>query len=392
MMMMEKVILVRYEEIFLKRSNRNVFENRLIKNIRQRLESLGNIKVTCSQSRIYIEIPDEDFDLVEAVERLKKVFGIASLSIVHKVPTDYEIIKTSAVSMVADLLSRHNYKTFKVESKRADKSFPLNSPQLSADLGAHILRNFPRLKVDVHNPDFVFYIEVRESTYLYSEIIPAAKGLPTGTGGRATLLLSGGIDSPVAGWMIAKRGVEVDAVYFHSPPYTSERAREKVIRLSEILSEWTMGMRLYVVPFTEIQMAIHQKCPQEYLTIIMRRYMMKIAERIARNDGSLALITGEAIGQVASQTMESLLVTNSAVSLPVYRPLIGMDKNEVVSIARHIGTYDISILPYEDCCTLFVARHPTTRPSLERTLDYESVLDEEQLISKALEQVETIIV
>lgn len=391
-MMMEKVILVRYEEIFLKRSNRNVFENRLIKNIKQRLENLGNIRVTCSQSRIYIEIPDEDFDLVEAVERLKKVFGIASLSIVHKVPTDYEIIKTSAVSMVADLLSRYNYKTFKVESKRADKSFPMNSPQISADLGAHILRNFPRLKVDVHNPDFVFYIEVRESTYLYSEIIPAAKGLPTGTGGRATLLLSGGIDSPVAGWMIAKRGVEVDAVYFHSPPYTSDRAREKVIRLSEILSEWTMGMRLYVVPFTEIQMAIHQKCPQEYLTIIMRRYMMKIAERIARNDGSLALITGEAIGQVASQTMESLLVTNSAVSLPVYRPLIGMDKNEVVNIARHIGTYETSILPYEDCCTLFVARHPATRPSLERTLDYESVLDEEQLITKALEQVETIIV
>jgi len=392
MMMMEKVILVRYEEIFLKRSNRNVFENRLIKNIKQRLENLGNIRVTCSQSRIYIEIPDEDFDLVEAVERLKKVFGIASLSIVHKVPTDYEIIKTSAVSMVADLLSRYNYKTFKVESKRADKSFPMNSPQISADLGAHILRNFPRLKVDVHNPDFVFYIEVRESTYLYSEIIPAAKGLPTGTGGRATLLLSGGIDSPVAGWMIAKRGVEVDAVYFHSPPYTSDRAREKVIRLSEILSEWTMGMRLYVVPFTEIQMAIHQKCPQEYLTIIMRRYMMKIAERIARNDGSLALITGEAIGQVASQTMESLLVTNSAVSLPVYRPLIGMDKNEVVNIARHIGTYETSILPYEDCCTLFVARHPATRPSLEKTLDYESVLDEEQLITKALEQVETIIV
>ncbi|HOL83870.1 MAG TPA: THUMP domain-containing protein, partial [Thermoclostridium caenicola] len=205
--MMEKVILVRYEEIFLKRSNRNLFENRLIRNIRQRLESLGNIRVTCSQSRIYIEIPDEDFDLVEAVERLKKVFGIASLSIVHKVPTDYEIIKTSAVSIVADLLSRYHYRTFKVESKRADKSFPLNSPQLSADLGAHILRNFPRLKVDVRNPDFVFYIEVRESTYLYSEIIPAAKGLPTGTGGRATLLLSGGIDSPVAGWMIAKRGV-----------------------------------------------------------------------------------------------------------------------------------------------------------------------------------------
>ena len=390
--MSEKVILVRYEEIFLKRSNRNVFENRLVKNIKQRLDNLGNIRVTRSQSRIYVESIDEDFDLVEAVDRLKKVFGIASVSIVHRIPTDYEVIKASAVGIVADLLSRYDYKTFKVETKRADKSFPLNSPQISADLGAQILKNFPRLRVDVRNPDFVFYVEVREYTYLYSEIIPSAKGLPTGTGGRATLLLSGGIDSPVAGWMIAKRGVEVDAVYFHSPPYTSERAREKVIRLSEILSEWTMGMRLYVVPFTEIQMAIHQKCPVEYLTIIMRRYMMKIAERIAHNDGSLALITGEAIGQVASQTMESLLVTDSAVNLPVYRPLIGMDKNEVVNLARHIGSYDTSILPYEDCCTLFVARHPATRPSLEKTLDYESVLDEEQMIAKALEQAETVII
>jgi len=326
------------------------------------------------------------------VERLKKVFGIASMSIVHRVPTDFEIIKASAVGIVADLLSRYNYKTFKVETKRADKSFPLSSPQVSAEVGAHILRNFPRLKVDVHNPDFVFYVEIRESTYLYSEIIPAAKGLPTGTAGRATLLLSGGIDSPVAGWMIAKRGAELDAVYFHSPPYTSERAKEKVVRLSEILSEWTMGIRLYVVPFTEIQMAIHQKCPEEYLTIIMRRYMMKIAERIAHNNGALALVTGEAIGQVASQTMESLLVTNSAVTLPVYSPLIGMDKNEVVNIARHIGTYETSILPYEDCCTLFVARHPTTRPSLEKTLEYESVLDDEQMIAKALDQVETIII
>lgn len=390
--MADKLILVRYEEIFLKRSNRNVFENRLIKNIRQRLENMGEVHVTCSQSRIYVESPDDDFDLAEAVERLKKVFGIASMSIVHRVPTDFEIIKASAVGIVADLLSRYNHKTFKVETKRADKSFPLSSPQVSAEVGAHILRNFPRLKVDVHNPDFVFYVEIRESTYLYSEIIPAAKGLPTGTAGRATLLLSGGIDSPVAGWMIAKRGAELDAVYFHSPPYTSERAKEKVVRLSKILSEWTMGIRLYVVPFTEIQMAIHQKCPEEYLTIIMRRYMMKIAERIAHNNGALALVTGEAIGQVASQTMESLLVTNSAVTLPVYRPLIGMDKNEVVNIARHIGTYETSILPYEDCCTLFVARHPTTRPSLEKTLEYESVLDEEQMIAKALDQVETIII
>ena len=242
----------------------------------------------------------------------------------------------------------------------------------------------------MHNPDFIFYVEVRESTYLYSEIIHGAKGLPTGTGGKATLLLSGGIDSPVAGWMIAKRGVELDAVYFHSYPYTSERARDKVVRLAEILSEYCMGLNLHVVPFTDIQLEINQKCPQEYLTIIMRRYMMKIAERIAQKNGSLGLITGEAIGQVASQTLESILVTDDAVNLPVYRPLAGLDKNEVVEIAKRINTYETSILPYEDCCTLFVAKHPVTRPSLDKTIEYEKVLDEERLIEEAVENTEIV--
>ena len=389
---MEKVILVRYEEIFLKGQNKNIFESKLIKNIKKKLENLAVIKVTKSQSRIYIESRDADFDAEEAAERLKKVFGIASISMVEKVESDYEIIKEAAFIHVKNLLSTKPYKTFKVEAKRGDKTFFMNSPQICADLGGHILNHFPELKVDVHHPDFIFYVEVRESTYLYSEILPMAKGLPTGTGGTATLLLSGGIDSPAAGWMVAKRGVELEAVYFHSPPYTSERARDKVVKLAQILSDWCMGIKLHIVPFTEIQLAINEKCPQDYLTIIMRRYMMKIAERIAEKSGSLGLVTGEAIGQVASQTMESMLVTNAAVKLPVYRPLVGMDKNEVIEIARRIETFDTSILPYEDCCTIFVAKHPVTRPSLSNTLSYEEVLEEEALIEAALAGTEVVTV
>lgn len=388
---MEKIILVRYEEIFLKGLNRNLFENRLMKNIRQRLSSLGNVKVVRSQSRIYIESHDPEFDETEAISRLKKIFGVASVSLVAKVATDYETIKEAAIALVGDLLKRNPYHTFKVEAKRGDKHFPMNSPQICADLGGVLLNSFSNLKVNVHTPDFILYVEVRENTYLYSEIIPAAKGLPTGTGGLGTLLLSGGIDSPVAGWMVAKRGVELEAVYFHSYPYTSERAQDKVVKLAEILSGWCMGVKLHIVPFTEIQLAINEKCPQDYLTIIMRRYMMKIAQRIAEKSGSLGLITGEAIGQVASQTMESMLVTNDATTIPVYRPLIGMDKNEVIEIARKIGTFETSILPYEDCCTVFVARHPVTKPSLRKTKTYEQVLNEEELIEAALAKTEMII-
>ncbi len=387
---MENIILIRYEEIFLKGLNKNIFENRLVDNIKRKLSNMGSIRVRKSQSRIYVESGNSDFDVEEAIIRLRKIFGIASVSPVVKVPSDYEVIKDTAIKVVGDLLEKNSYETFKVEARRGDKNFPLNSPQICAEIGAHVLRNFPRLKVNVHDPDFILYIEVREETYLYSQIIPGARGLPTGTGGRATLLLSGGIDSPVAGWMIAKRGVDMEAVYFHSYPYTSDRARDKVIKLAEKISEWSMGIRLHIVPFTEIQLEINQKCPHEYLTIIMRRYMMKIAQRIAEKNGSLALVTGEAIGQVASQTMESMLVTNHAVSLPVYRPLIGMDKNEVIEIARKIDTFDTSILPYEDCCTVFVAKHPVTKPSLSKTLEYEKVLDEERLINEALSNTETL--
>jgi len=387
---MENIILVKYEEIFLKGLNKNIFENRLISNIKRKIGDLTDFNVFKSQSRIYIEPRSGGFDMEEAIIRLSKIFGIASVSPAAKVPSDYEKIKEASLKVTEDLLEKRPFKTFKVEAKRGDKSFPLNSPQICADIGAHLLKNFPGLKVNVHEPDFILYIEVRENTYLYSRIIPGAKGLPTGTGGKATLLLSGGIDSPVAGWMIAKRGVEIEAVYFHSYPYTSDRAKDKVIKLAEKIAEWSMGVTLHIVPFTEIQLEINEKCPHEYLTIIMRRYMMKIAEKIAEKSGSLALVTGEAIGQVASQTMESMLVTNNAVTLPVYRPLIGMDKNEVIDIARKIDTYETSILPYEDCCTVFVAKHPVTRPSLSKTIDYEKVLDEGYLIGKALQETETI--
>lgn len=385
---MDTIILVRYEEIFLKGLNKPVFESKLMKNMKRVLNGLGPVKVSKAQSRIYVEPEQENYPVDEAMKRLVKVFGIASVSPVKKVQTEKDLIFNQSVEIVRQILNKYRHRTFKVEAKRADKKFPLNSMDIARELGGLILEKIPDLKVDVHKPDFVLHVEVREFTYIYSEIIPAVKGLPVGSNGRATLLLSGGIDSPVAGWMVAKRGVQLEAVHFYSYPYTSERAKDKVIRLVKILSAFTLGIRLHIVPFTEIQLEINQKCPQEYLTIIMRRFMMKIAERIAQQNGSLGLITGEAIGQVASQTMESLLVTNSAVTMPVYRPCIGMDKSEVVEISRKIDTYETSILPYEDCCTVFVAKHPVTKPQLEKTLECESVLDADALVQRALDDTE----
>jgi thiamine biosynthesis protein ThiI len=365
-MKMEKIILVRYEEIFLKGLNRPAFEGRLIKNIKQILTGLGPVNVSKAQNRIYVAPESESFDIDEAIHRLTKVFGIASVSPALKIETDKQLIFDKATYIAKDILKRIQYKTFKIVTRRADKTFPMTSMDVSRELGAIVLREIPQLKVDVINPDFVLYVEIREFTYIYSEIIPGVKGLPVGTNGRATLLLSGGIDSPVAGWMIAKRGVSIEAVHFYSYPYTSERAKDKVISLCKTLSLYTLGIKLHIVPFTEIQCEINEKCPNEYLTIIMRRYMMRIAEKIAVKSGSLGLVTGEAIGQVASQTMESLAVTDSVVRMPVYRPLIGMDKSEVVSVSKRIETYDTSILPYEDCCTVFVAKHPATKPTIEK--------------------------
>ncbi|HHV29673.1 MAG TPA: tRNA 4-thiouridine(8) synthase ThiI [Clostridium sp.] len=387
---MKKVILVRYGEILLKGLNRPVFENKLINNIKRAIHKLGKVSIIKSQARIYIEPEEENYDFDEALSLLSKVFGIVSVSPVWKIDSSFESIKEYSLRMVKDLIKREGYKTFKVETKRGNKRFPMDSPEISRELGGHILSNVPELSVDVKKPDFILYVEVREFTYIYSEIIPAVCGMPIGSNGKSMLLLSGGIDSPVAGWMIAKRGVEIEAVHFYSYPYTSERAKEKVIELAKILASYCYKINLHIVPFTDIQLEINEKCPHEELTIIMRRVMMQIAEMIAKKTGALALVTGESVGQVASQTIESLAVTNAVVSLPVFRPLIGMDKNEVIDIARKIGTFETSILPYEDCCTVFVAKHPSTKPKLDKILLSESKLDIEELINKAVENTEVL--
>jgi thiamine biosynthesis protein ThiI len=381
---MKKIILVRYGEIILKGLNRPIFEEKLMSNIKRNLYGLGKIDVIRSQGRIYIEPQEEGYEFDSAMERVRNVFGVVSVSPVWKIKTDFEEIKENSLIFVNELLERKQHSTFKVETKRGNKKFPMESPEICRELGAHILENIPSLKVDVNNPSFILFVEVREYTYIYSEIINAHGGLPLGTNGKAALLLSGGIDSPVAGWMMAKRGVEIEAVHFYSYPYTSERAKEKVIELSRILAGYCFQINLHIVPFTEIQLEINEKCPHDQNTIIMRRVMMMISERIAQSTGALSLITGESMGQVASQTMQSLAVTNAVVSMPVFRPLIGMDKNEVIEIARKIGTFETSILPYEDCCTVFVAKHPKTRPQLDKIIQSESVLDLEELINRAV--------
>jgi len=388
---MKKIILVRYGEIILKGLNRPVFEDKLIGNIKSAIIKAGDAKVTKSQGRIYIEPQVEDYDFDYALQKVTRIFGVVSVSPVYKIDTDYDQIKATALKAASDLISRHGYKTFKLETKRGNKRFPMQSPEISADVGAYILKNIPGLSVDVNNPDFIIYLEVRESSYVYSEIIKAHGGMPIGSNGKALLLLSGGIDSPVAGCMMGKRGVEIEAIHFYSYPYTSERAKQKVIDLAQILSQYCGKLRLHVVPFTEIQLAINDNCPEEQLTIIMRRIMMRIAEIIARKTSSMALITGESMGQVASQTMQSLYCTDAAVNMPVFRPLIGMDKVEVIDIARKIGTFDTSILPYEDCCTVFVAKHPQTKPKLEKIMQSEKAVDFEPMIEKAVAETEVIV-
>jgi len=406
---MNKVILVRYGEIILKGLNRPVFEEKLMSNIKKALYGLGKISVIRSQARIYIEPENEDYDFDEAVSKLTKVFGIVSVSIVWKIPSDFEEIKKYSHRMINQYINelskkagRYSARTisadipgsvlFKVEAKRGDKKFPMQSPEICAELGGFLLENIPALRVDVNSPDFILYVEVRESTYIYCDIIPAFGGLPVGTNGKAMLLLSGGIDSPVAGWMMAKRGMEIEAVHFYSYPYTSERARDKVISLAKILARYCHRIKLHIVPFTDIQLEINDKCPQEYLTIIMRRAMMMISEKIAEKSGAQALITGESLGQVASQTVQALAVTNTVVKMPVFRPLIGMDKNEVIDIARRIDTFDTSILPYEDCCTVFVAKHPKTRPQLKEVEEHESALRLEELMEIAVNNTETMVI
>ncbi len=388
---MKKIILVRYGEIILKGLNRPVFEDKLIGNIKNAVLKAGNAKIFKSQGRIYIEPQVEEYDFDFVLNKITKIFGVVSVSQVWKIDTDYEQIKATALIVAKELVANKGYKTFKLETKRGNKKFPMQSPEISADVGGYLLENIPGLSVDVKNPDFIVHLEVRESSYVYSEIIKAHGGMPIGSNGKAMLLLSGGIDSPVAGWMMGKRGVEIEAVHFYSYPYTSERAKQKVIDLAQKLSGYCGKLKLHIVPFTEIQLAINDNCPEDQLTIIMRRIMMKIAEIIARKTDAMALITGESMGQVASQTMQSLYCTDAAVNMPVFRPLIGMDKVEVVDIARKIDTFETSILPYEDCCTVFVAKHPQTKPKLEKILKSEGVVDFEPLIDKAVEGTEVIV-
>ena len=384
------IVLLKYGEIALKGLNRPVFEKRLVKNIKEAVAPLGEFSVRKSQSMVYVEPLSDDIDMEKALERLSKVFGIVNICPAVRCEKNMESIEKTTVEALSQMDLKG--KSFKVEAKREDKQFPMNSPQICKHMGGVILKNTEGLHVDVHNPDILVQIEIRNDAYIFTEKISGAGGMPVGTAGRATLLLSGGIDSPVAGSMISKRGVTLDAVHFHSHPYTSDRAKEKVLDLARIISAYTGPVRVHVVPFTDIQLDIIDKCPKEYLTIIMRRLMMQIAERLAKSRNSKALITGESIGQVASQTMESLAVTDNAVDMPVFRPCIGMDKEEIVTISKKIDSYETSILPFEDCCTIFVPKHPKTKPTLEEIVEAEKLLtDPEGMMQKAIEDTEVIV-
>lgn len=388
---MREIILARMGEIALKGLNRGRFEQRLIANLKRRLNRCGSFQVHQSQSRFWIEPQDETCDLDEALQIATSVFGLVSASRVSVYPAEVDQLLPAARSYMQQYLSEHpGALRFKVESKRGLKSFPMESPKISAHVGGYLLSQFPQLSVDVHEPDFVLYVEVREELYLYTDILPGVKGLPIGSSGKGMLLLSGGIDSPVAGYCMASRGMELEAVYFHTYPYTSDRARQKVVDLAELLTDYCGRMKLHIVDFTEIQLAIRDHCPQDMMTIVMRRIMMRIAEGLAKRSGARCLITGESLGQVASQTLEALCTTDTVVGMPVFRPLIGMDKDDTVRLARKIGTFETSILPYEDCCTVFVARHPRTRPSLQAAERAESKLDIESYVEMGLNRIETL--
>ena len=386
--------LLKYGEIGIKGKNRHLFEDALVRQVRYALKDVdGQFDVHKSQARIYVDC-EGDYDYDETVEHLKKVFGLVGICpVVRMEDKGFEELKKDVVAYMDEMYPDKNF-TFKVESRRAKKSYPLNSMEISRDLGEAILYAFPEsgIKVDVHHPDVMVNVEVRNEIYVYSQIIPGAGGMPVGTNGSAMLLLSGGIDSPVAGYMIAKRGVKIDDVYFHAPPYTSERAKQKVVDLANLVARYSGPINLHVVNFTDIQLYIYEQCPHEELTIIMRRYMMRIAQAIAEKTGSIALITGESIGQVASQTLQSLASTNEVCTMPVFRPVIGFDKQEIVDVSEKIGTYETSIQPYEDCCTIFVAKHPVTKPNLKVIRNSERHLEEkiDEMVKTALDTVEVI--
>lgn len=386
-----KAFMIKYAEIGTKGKNRYVFEDVLCSRINEHIEKLGEFVIRKEFGRIYIEACS-DYDYEDVVGELQKVFGIVGICpIVVEDNVGFDSIRDKSIEYMQNRYGNKEL-SFKVYTRRADKSFPMQSMEVNSEVGHYILEQFPEYKVDVHNPDVMLTIEIRDKIYIYSEIIKGAGGLPVGTNGKAMLLLSGGIDSPVAGYMISKRGVELEAVYFNAPPYTSERAKQKVIDLARIVSGYSGPIKLHIVNFTDIQLAIYEKCPHDELTIIMRRYMMRIAEHIANNNGCQALITGESIGQVASQTMQSLYCTNEVCSIPVFRPCIGMDKQDIIDISEKIDTYETSILPYEDCCTIFVAKHPVTKPNLDIIKRSETKLDDviEDLYNKAIETIEVI--
>ncbi|MEH2930252.1 tRNA uracil 4-sulfurtransferase ThiI [Candidatus Ventrimonas sp. KK005] len=390
--MVYQSFLIKYAEIGTKGKNRYLFEDALSHQIKNALKKTeGSFVIAKESGRIYVQAAGE-YDYDEVIEALQHVFGIAWICpVVQMENKDFEEIKNLAVRYIEEVYPDKHF-TFKVESRRADKQYPIHSEQMNRDLGEVILKAFPETKVDVHHPDVMLRVEVRKVVNLYSLMIPGLGGMPVGTNGKAMLLLSGGIDSPVAGYMIAKRGVKIDAVYFHAPPYTSERAKQKVVDLATQVARYSGPIPLYVVNFTDIQLYIYDKCPHEELTILMRRYMMRIAEEIARRNDALALITGESIGQVASQTVPSLASTNEVCTMPVFRPLIGFDKQEIVDISQKIGTFETSIQPFEDCCTIFVAKHPVIKPNLERIRRSEENLQEkiEEMVQTAIESAERI--
>ncbi len=388
---MERIIMVRFSEIILKGLNRRHFENLLVENIKDAISQMGNYEIKKSQAIIYIKPLEGGEQTKNIMARLKYIFGIVSITLAYKCEKELEKIQKKAVLYLKDELK--DKKTFKVEAKRADKKYPLKSPEICYQVGGYILEHNPHLTVDVKNPDVVVMVEIRDdSAYIHTSKIKCLGGMPTGSASKAMLLLSGGIDSPAAGYMIAKRGVRLEAVHFFSYPYTSERAKDKVLKLASILARYNTSVKVHIVPFTDIQLEIREKCPEEHLTLVMRRFMMQIAQRVAETNNCKALITGESVGQVASQTIEALGVTDDATSMVVLRPLIGMDKDEIVEISQKIDAFETSILPYEDCCTVFTPKHPSTRPKLEKIKQSQALLDCERLINEAVEGVETIVV
>lgn len=387
---MKEVILMKNGEIALKGLNRGSFEDILIKNCKKRLAPLGSFKFSKAQSTIYITPKDEDINIDKAVKRLQTVFGIAALCRSCVVEKDFDAICKSASQYLAEELG--SARTFKVEAKRSDKNFPMKSPEICRELGGYLLSKFHHLKVDVHNPQVTVHVEIRDfGAYIHTDQLAGAGGIPVGSGGRAMLLLSGGIDSPVAGYMMARRGLEIQAIHFASPPYTSDRARHKVEMLAEKLTPYCSRVTLFVVPFTEIQEEIRRQVPEEYFTIVMRRFMMRIAEKIARKEGCGCLVTGESVGQVASQTLPALGCTDIVTTLPVLRPVIGMDKEEIVRISRKIDTFETSILPYEDCCTVFTPKHPRTKPNPQVVAGIEACMDIDSLVDQAAGMAELVI-